>query len=499
MACVSDPACTANGTFCVGGDPRQVRACGTAAGGCRYSVLSSCADPKTCQGTPGQAACGCPPAGSGAGSACATLNAQACDAASRNAITCVSSGSCQVWAPSAGTTCTAQGLVCDASGGTPACVCDQAYSGTALYADQASGSAASDPVKPTGAPTPAACRFKSLASALTAASSGDTVKMAGWTGAEVKFSNASSGESFPLVVKAGVTLTTDDAAPNPDHYVVEVDQAAPAQPVLRLDHDAAASGFTVRPGGAGSASDAVLVNCAGPGTAPVGLTSLVLNGRGALAAGAIGDGLRLLGTCGVNASSLVVENAIGAGIRVETSTQMLAVPPAISIAGSTIQGNGDSGMVVNVDASNGAPSLSLTGSVITSNRATTAHTDTTVVPNVTRRGGGLVLLAAAPNPLLFTGNRVYGNSYDQVLVWSSDTTWTLSGLACDATSNLFKCYDTATGGGPWVGLSVLGGGTVSALNDAWVNGVPQSGLDYYKTPLSTVVTNLVCPGPFTCP
>lgn len=438
---------------------------------------------------------------------------QRCDAGTRACVTCVADPACTADGFSCaglhtirecrtnGGTCRYSQMIscgsldCDVPTGSCPCLSNSGQ----FVADPVQGSAAGPPFFPTGNSSPPQCRFRRLGDALAAASAGDTVRMTGWTAAaaEVKFSASASGESFPLTVKPGVTLTTTDASPVPAHYAIEVDQPGATLPVLQLDHDAAASGFTIRPGGGGTASDAVLVNCSAAGAGPVTLASLVLDGKGSLPASALDDGLNLKGPCSVTASSLLVEGAAKAGIRVESS-----VPPAgsssVSISISTIRGNGDGGLVVNVDASNGRPSLSVTGNEITGNSATTSYTDTTVTPNVTRKGGGVVLLAAVPNPLVFTGNRVHGNSFDQLLVWS-DNTWGLSVAACGATSNVFACYDTQSAGGPWVGLSALGGSTVNALNESWAYSVPQSGRDYFRTTTSTVDASSPCSPSVTCP
>ncbi len=494
IACVPDPACGADGTFCVAGDDTLLRACSTNVGGCRYSIVTACATPQVCQGTAGSVGCGCPPIGSSLGDRCTSAGTQACDPVSRNALVCESQGTCQVWVAAPGTSCTSQGLVCYASGGSAVCVCD-AYSGTDLYADPFSGSPASAAVRPTGAQAPAACRFKSLTDALARASAGSTVRMTGWTSTSgaVAFSSA-SGETFPLVVNPGVTLATTDSSPVPAHYLIEVDQAGAMRPVLELDHDTTASGFTVQPATGGSASEALLVSCAAAGTNAVALSDLVLDGKGSLGASTIGVGLRLVGPCSVTAGAVTAKNATGAGILVQSLNPPTPAPAcAISIAGCTMQGNGDSGLVVDVNTSNGLPSLLITGNDLTANRASTAYSDSTT----SRRGGGVVLKGAAPSPLAFTGNQVHGNSYDQVLVWSSGT-WDISGgTACGTTSNNFTCYDAANVG---VGLSALGGARVTAGWEYWTNSLPVSGTDFQPVNASTITVSSGCsPNPLTCP
>ncbi len=441
----------------------------------------------------------CDGAGAGTGRCVACETDPACTA---DGFTCADLHTIRECRTNAGTCRYARYIACGTlSCGEPlpnAAACPCLDNGGEVVADPVQGSVAGvPPFFPTGSSSPSQCRFRRLSDALEAAFAGDTVKMSGWSGAEVKFSGAATGESFPLVVKPGVTLTTTDASLDPAHYVIEVDQAGAARPVVQLDHDAAASGFTIRPAGVGAASAAVSVNCTAAGM--VILASLVVDGKGSLAASAIDDGLHLKGPCSVAVSSLLMQGAVKAGIRVESSIPMGGAS-SVSIASSSIRGNGDGGLVVNVDASFGKPSLSVTGNDITGNSATTSYTDTTVTPNVTRKGGGVVLLAAVPNPLVFAGNRVHDNSFDQVLVWSSAiNTWDLSGAGCGLTSNVFACYDTLNVGGPWVGLSALGGTTVNALNESWANSVPQSGTDYFRAGTSTVNASSPCSPSTTCP
>lgn len=363
--------------------------------------------------------------------------------------------------------------------------------GSELVADAVQGSALGAPFFPSGLSDPPQCRFRRLGDALAAAAAGDTVKMAGWTAGEVKFSSAATGESFPLTVNQGVTLTTADASPAPAHYVIEVDQGGQTRPVLQVGNDAAVSGFTIRPAAGGSASDALWVNCSVAGSSLVALSSLVLDGKGSLAASTIDEGLKLDGPCDVAATSLVVENAAKTGIRVLSATSSASV----TIASSTIRGNGDGGLVVNVDASLGAPSVSLLDNQVAGNRATTVYT----VGAVSRRAGGVVLQSATPSPFVFSGNQVHGNSFDQVLVYSSNA-WNLSAATCGAASNTFACYDTTSAGGPWVGLAAIGGGAVNAANAYWANGVPSSGTDYFQASGSTVTSSPSCGmSSLTCP
>ncbi len=475
VTCVPDPSCTGDGFTCAG---TSLRECRTNVSGCRYSEVTPCQSPQVCGGGFPTASCQCPQEDTVLGKKCTTEGARTCDRLSGDILVCAVQGGCPVWAAAPGATCTSQGLVCrEPTAGSPVCVCG-AYSGTDLFADPLSGSAAADAVNPTGALTPAVCRYRSLADALAAATAGDTVKMTGWTAAEVKFSAAASGESFPLTVKPGVTLTTTDSSPVPAHYVIEVDLPGALLPVLELDHDTAASGFTVRPGIGGTAADAVLIGCTGPGSSPVRVTWLVLDGQGALPASAIGDALHVQGPCSVTVSDVVAQRATGAGIRVRSSSPSVSTASVISVGNSRMQANGDGGLVVDVDASLLKPQVSITDNQLTLNLAATPYTDATA--GVTRKGGGVVLLGAAPSPLTFTGNRVYGNSYDQILVNSSDT-WGLSGGAsCGQAANTIACYDAGNG----KGIAAIGGAQVIAHYESWQNTTPQSGTDYFQALLS---------------
>lgn len=111
-----------------------------------------------------------------------------------------------------------------------------------------------------------------------------------------------------------------------------------------------------------------------------------------------------------------------------------------------------------------------------------------------------MLLLAVPQGVTFTGNAVHGNSYDQLLVWSPGT-WNLSASACGAASNTFACYDAVNAGGPWLGVSALGGASVQVSYNSWVHGTPSAGVDYFQALGSSVsVGTTSCPAStLACP
>ena len=149
----------------------------------------------------------------------------------------------------------AAGLSCGALSGAHACECLPAEGGI-LVADPAAGSALP---YATGRDSPAQCRFARLGDALAAATPGTTVRAAGAPpGGTVAFSK-SAGETLPLTIPAGVTLTSD-AATGGGRYVVRMDDAQG----VALQAQARACAWGVRRGQfAGEPAAGVLLECPG--------------------------------------------------------------------------------------------------------------------------------------------------------------------------------------------------------------------------------------------
>ena len=426
-ACESDPACSADGFACV--DGTTVRECRTNAGSCRYARTISCGA-LSCLGAEPNAACRCPP-----------------------------------------------------------------NSGAEFAADALQGSALGAPFFPSGDSSPSSppqCRFRSLGDALAAAATyagspparTATARAVGRSGGTMVF----SGEQFPLQVKPGVTLTTNDVPPAAASYVVDLDNAAQVTAALLVEEDATLSGFLVRPSAAGGVGVGVEVACAAPGTDRVRLSSVAVDGKGGLGSAVVARGVAVTGPCSVDLSDVRVESVAGAGVHL-ASTGMADGFPVLSLLRTTVSGAGDTGIQVRLDATPLLrPSLSVVRSELTSNTGAQYGAGL-------RRAGGVLFYGTPPSSLTFHSNRVHGNSGDQVVVYSGSS-WDLKGgttlAACGATSNVFACYDTGA-----VGLGLASAGTVDARFNSWANEPPTAGMDYVVAAGGSV--NAVGAGSDVCP
>ena len=127
---------------------------------------------------------------------------------------------------------------------------------------------------PTGITTPAVCRFQTLTHGIDRVGSPGSV-IAISANPPVAF----TGETFPLVVKAGVALTTADATPTPANYTIEFDDAAAATAVS-LAAGSSITGFSVAQAGTAAGS---AVSCT---SGAVSLSSLFLTGGDSAVIGA---------------------------------------------------------------------------------------------------------------------------------------------------------------------------------------------------------------------
>lgn len=404
--------------------------------GCAVDVEgAACATPGSTVGCPGGQACGTGGTCSKAAAACSpcTPGALACRDGDVKACTAEGDPVCGSWTTV--DACGAAGLVC-AADAAPACACPaHLESPVVLWADPAAPTVSG--LVRNGAETPA-CRFLSLGAALAAAPAGASVRAAGWAGAPVVFTEG------PLAVPDGVALLTDDAAPDPGHYVVEPSAAVGASDLVALRPGSSLAGFTLRNVGATGA--AIATACAAAGdTALVSVASVRVAGLGA------GDpparflhGLRHGGAC------------------------------SLSLSGSTLEGAADGGVLVS-DAAPGS-ALTLTGNLVQRNEAATPY----AIGAGDRLGGGLVFYGAHPGTVTLRANRFLANAGDQVLVFSPGTI-DLSVPACGADENVLACY--AAGG---VGLSTRFG-TVNVAHAAWQNDLPAAGVDFVAATGATIV------------
>ena len=402
----------------------------------------------------------CPAAGAAVGQACSPGSAvPSCGtSADKDRLThCAPSGfnrTCYLWSV---TDCAAMGVTCKTGGGA-ACACPNP--GPPYYAD--AGSAALPGVARTGAQTPAGCRFDRFGDALAAAN------LVG-PGAGVVLTGASAGkmvftEAGPLDVAAGVSVTTDDPGAVPSLYAL----AAPAATTTFLTLHAGSTLSHLEIQNAGATGDAIDVACPNPtDTAAVTI-----------------DAVQVTGSSGGSSPSVFKAGVHRGGYC------------ALVVNASGIVGVGDSGVFV--EAAAGA--LTLTGNVIAGNGAVTTY----FLGNKDHRGGGVVFTSPLPSTVVFTGNRVYGNAWDQILVASGSTTATLNlkgGAAsgdCGTTANVI-CRNPGTppaGVLPFVGV-FSNGAPVQVDWNRWTQQPGVVGIDVGGAGITGY--NSSCPVTATCP
>jgi len=106
---------------------------------------------------------------------------------------------------------------------------------------------------------------------------------------------------------------------------------------------------------------------------------------------------------------------------------------------------------------------------VTQNSATVGHGG--------QIAGGILLLGSLP-ATTFTGNRVFGNSSNQVLVYNNDGSLNLSGgTTSDACGNTANQLCPPGGGQPGVGVYSTGA-TVTAWYNSWAHDPAHPAVDY---------------------
>lgn len=375
-------------------------------------------------------------------------------------------------------TCEACTLPCPAgftcgtgSSGSAACICPPPSG--AVYVD----AAVSSGYAPTGAQTQA-CRFKTLTAGLAAAVATGIAEVTatGWTSGNPMIFSDAAGETLPLVVPQGVTLNTDSGGVG--HYAIQADQTVPTgsgqAPIVQLGPGSSLSGFAIQVGPAGVASDGVVLSCGAQDAGASSLSQLVVNGAAGGAAPSVQNGVRLEGACSAELKGVEVEAVAASGVLIQSVQSAV-----VSVAAGTISSCGQTGLVVRVQ---GGAAVSITDNTIKANSGTTKYG---LNPDL-RTVGGVLFDTNLPASLTFTGNLVFGNKGDQVMVNSSTPGWNLSGGAsCSASSqtvnNVIACYDPAQNGeSPGVGLSLVStpAGSVDAYFEAWANSPPKAGTDF---------------------
>ncbi len=393
----------------------------------------------------------------------------------------------------------AAGLQCRLTGADAACFCPPS-DGAEIVVDAEAGAPAGWPA-PTGARTPAACRFATLEAGLEAARAGVAPVVVA----------AGAAATYPvtatLAVPAGVTLRGDDAPPAPERRVLSLEGEL-AEGVT-LAEGAALSGFTVRSGTAPAATG-VRIACAAS-TAAARVEDVVIGEPSASGGTPLAQGLRVEGACPVELARVTVTGASGPGLLVARD----AADQTVAVADSTFDGNhegvqltrGDLTLQRGVVAANAGSGVLVksgqdgritldactirdnvdTGVVLEANTARVWITGTRLCRNgaVTGRGafttkrkvGGLYIAGNPPSDaksLAFTGNALHGNAGDQLLVSGGAFTWNLDGgSSCGPGRNVFGAYAAS----PAAGL-VADSAVVSALWNGWAGGIPSPGFDY---------------------
>ncbi len=296
----------------------------------------------------------------------------------------------------------------------------------------------------TGTGVTAACALKTLTQALVAAmSSFATIEAIGGSATTPAVFNSDGGESFPLNVPSGVTLSTElweqgDTAGSAAAYQIQLDSSA--SEVLYMDHGGL-QGFTVEIARSGNAH-ADGLRCDDVNAGLFDAEDCVFLGPGGGSGIVPGNGLRELGGCGASLTNVTVQQFY-TGVHFETSSA--------------------------------SPSFAMTGCDLSSNL-----------------GSGLVLGASSLGNASFAANRFHGNGGAQISVTGSQV-WNLSGpnSFCDGGQNEIYCY---ADGGVGIDATSAASNSVLAEDDDWENAVPTAGVDYR----GTVVWPAACAPIATC-
>jgi len=280
--CNNDPACGATpvaGDFCPTEGAATHSTCVKGADGC-FTVTNgvACSAGQTCNVAPAarivpvNTACGCPPAaadqtgatvkllGTGCAMAEATAAKRVGSAADDAVLVCAVSNACPTWQLSV--SCATQQLTggIDPVTSLPACVCKAPAKAGQYFVDPDPTMSTFMTGSPTGAQFPAACRLRTLTTALKQTSPAPTEVIAQHeSSSNVHFRSRisvpgtsscdapNSCESFPMNVPPGVHMYTSDVGSfNPAHYVIDVDQTTAVDGyALMLNDKAVVEGYTV--------------------------------------------------------------------------------------------------------------------------------------------------------------------------------------------------------------------------------------------------------------
>jgi len=435
-------------------------------------------------------------------------------------------GACGAWIAES---CAEAGLECGTRSAAAACECP-AYPALALWADPTGGSLAGAVPFPTGASSPAVCRFARLGDALDAAAAlaaaGEAVVVQPFGAAgPIVFGDVATGETFPLEVAANVTLAgaTETAGPT----IVRAEGATTAPLVhlqgwltgVRIESDPAVP----VEGGLVAATGAGIAATCGAANRPW-MADVTVDGGGSLKTGVDVD--VVAGACGATLLGVEVSRIDGpalqvagdplaehrvdvrhgkfsdsaVGVRVTAgklslgslADPVLAPEPqvvlddAVEVTGNAGEGilltgeasrtldvellgtrvAGNGGTGVVLESVSAASRLAMQGCVVFANGDTSPRPYGGASSRTV--GGVLVRQLSLTPPLSFLENRVSANAGDQ-LAFDSSGAWSISPGAC-ALANVFGCV----GDGDYA-IGVKGGGTVDASYTVWPS-IPWTGL-----------------------
>ncbi|HVR03357.1 MAG TPA: right-handed parallel beta-helix repeat-containing protein [Polyangia bacterium] len=459
-ACTCNNECLGTSAFCVDVNTRATCTADSNTPACHtITGVTSCQGSQTCSG----GACVCPAIGMTAGTGCATLAMTRCSG--DDILTCVteSASGCSIW--QASTHCAANvggALTCGTKGGPAACQClDNA--GTTVYVDPSAGSDVATGLFPTGVQTPAACRYQTLTTGLAKIATAGTV-----IAISASVPATFMGETFPLAVPTGATLTTADNVATPGDYIIEFNGASAATAVI-LETGATLKGLSIVNNGGNTG--ATLVSCsAGAAT----LDSLLLDGKGAVT-----TGLDLLGSCAASLHLVDIQGLTGTALDADSSgtstisggslmTSLRGLHQRQGMLSATnlvVASDGNEGILLDT----GSPSLTLTGGQVNENGFS----------------GGSPGIRVATGTLTVSGTSLTGDNTAGISV-ANGTSVDLSAVSVSgAVTGLLVSGGTVTASGLTVGQSTgdgvaVTGGMVSmtgstSLTASTGNGVSLSG------------------------
>jgi hypothetical protein len=437
------------------------------------------------------------------------------------------------------------GLVCfEQSGSPPSCECPPPD--RPAFAVAALGPASSGGPTPTGASEPPQCRFRTLTEAIGVASDaggGTVTAMGGIPGQPPVVFSAATGETLPIDIPAGVTVTTDFSSSGAG-YTIQLDDPH-AIAAVTMHAGAALARFVVENVAGDSTRDAIALACDGTNpSVSVRLDSVTLRGEGPDAEHQLKRGIHLNDTCGVIGTDVVVTGMQAEALQIETSDPTVessflrgafersgkgihlkkgvlkldgvrveanegigieagsqSEETALELNAVKVLRNGDTGI-----AAMNNTRLFVVGSTVFGNGIGELPTvwGPPLYPNsigASRKGGGIVLIGeppAAGPAFRFERNRVYSNRGDQLLVMlSSGKTWPLGASSCAATSTdvtAFGCYDATESVSPAYRGVVAIDAIAEAGAAAWRTGtaLPTGTTDYKGVGTGSVLVPSFC-------